>query len=52
MFSVGSGVDMELRGFAEPFAWPFIVAGLFGVSRFAASAACLRVRTLGEPFMV
>ncbi len=43
---------MELRGFAEPLAWPFSFAGFLGVSCFVASAACLRVRTLGEPFMV
>lgn len=52
MFSAGSGVEREFRGLAEPLAWPFMLVVLVGVSCLAASAACLRVRTLGEPFIV
>lgn len=52
MFSVGSEAGVDFGSFAEPFAWPFIFDGLLGVSWFAAWAACLRVRTPGEPFIV
>lgn len=48
MFSVGSGVEGVFRGLA----WPFMFVVLVGVSCLAASAACLRVRTLGEPFIM
>jgi len=51
MFSGGEEGDGELRVLAEPLMWPFILVGVRPFC-FAISAACLRVRTLGEPFMM
>lgn len=48
MFSDCSGVEGERLEVAEPLGWPFGVPFCFS----AAAAACLRVRTLGEPFIL
>lgn len=44
MFSGCSVDEGERLGLAEPLGWPFGVP-----FRFSAAAACLRVRTLGDP---
>ncbi len=47
MFSGGSVVEEERLELAEPVGWPFGVPFCFSTA-----AACLRVRTLGEPFIL
>ena len=50
MFSEVSGLIVELLGWAEPFAWPFIFG--FSGTCFAVAAACLLVLTPGESVMI
>ena len=47
MFSGCSGIKEERLELAEPLGWPFGVPACF-----SAAAACLRVRMLGEPFIL